>query len=118
MGGLGKETDHIEAVDAEAFEHVLANHPDTCVVDVRRTASSAPPTWKVHAASLESLGNHLERILKDTLFTSTPGVPDVILHAQGPRIPQRDRRLGRIQSHRSHVHSHHRFCLPEHVEVS
>ena len=43
----GKETDHIETVDAEAFEHVLANHPDTCVVDVRKDGEFSASTWKV-----------------------------------------------------------------------
>ena len=62
----GKDTDHIETVDAEAFEHVLAHHPDTCVVDVRKDGEySASHVEGAAHASLEFLGNHLERIPKD-----------------------------------------------------
>ena len=80
----GKETDHIETVDAEAFEHVLANHPDTCVVDVRKDGEfSASHVEGAAHASLEFLGNHLERIPKDTLFYihCAGGYRSVIAHS-------------------------------------
>ena len=80
----GKDTDHIETVDADAFEHVLENHPDTCVVDVRKDGEyNASHVEGAAHASLEFLGNHLERIPQDKLFYihCAGGYRSVIAHS-------------------------------------
>ena len=118
----GKETDHIETVDAEAFEHVLANHPDTCVVDVRKDGefSASHVEGAAHASwnSWATTSNASPR---------TPCSTSIVPEGTGasshtPCSRPADTTTAStcwVDSKPSKpLHPHHRFCLPEHVEVS
>ena len=65
----GKGIDHVETVDAEAFASVLASTPEARVVDVRKDGEflAEHVEGAVHA-SLEFLGNHMDRIPQDEPF--------------------------------------------------
>ena len=65
----GKGIDHVETVDAEAFASVLASSPEAPVVDVRKDGEflAEHVEGAVHA-SLEFLGNHMDRIPQDEPF--------------------------------------------------
>ena len=65
----GKDTDHIEAVDAEAFAAVRQNHPGVCVLDVRKDGEFAAEhvDGALHI-SLASLVQNMHQLPKDEPF--------------------------------------------------
>jgi rhodanese-related sulfurtransferase len=65
----GKDTDHIEAVDAEAFAAVRQNHPGVCVLDVRKDGEFAAEhvDGALHI-SLAALVQNMHQLPKDEPF--------------------------------------------------